>query len=253
MDISLSYFDEENFDPAAYDLYAIVDSQKNSGNNPIPEKIIPDITFDHHNTAVKKYKFYDIKPQRGATSTIVLQYYLREKLPVTKFIATCYCYALHSETKDLQRNVSSPDFHFYYELYKTADPKILSQIRYAKKPLSYIETLKKALNNYKIREHVISVYLGDIVNADFIPEIADILIDVENVYFSIVVGKYQKQNYISCRTTIENCNLGDFLTKLLKKQGKAGGHSMLAAGQFQGDPRTVIKRFTEKITKVYKD
>ena len=140
-------------------------------------------------------------------------------------------------------------FDFFNKMYPYADVKTISKIRYARKPLSFFETLKTALNEYKIKNNVISCVIGEIENSDFVPEIADMLVGIKEIRFSIVCGTINSKNIISVRTSIESLNMGKLLSKAIGKKGTAGGHDMIAAGQFTGSPNVVIKDFVELISK----
>ena len=246
-----------------FSIYAIVDSQKGFGNNLFPEDIVPDITFDHHETNIRTKKgkqvFTEISPTSGATSTIVLRYYLKLGLEITPTLATAYCYAVMSETKDMDRGATSKDIWYFNKLYKYANQKILSKIRYAKKPINYINTLKTALNKYKIENGIATCVIGKVHSTDYIAEIADLLLGVEEVFFSIVIGEYKLNNngdekdpeyFASVRTSLDDVNMGKLLGGVIRGKGKAGGHDQVAAGQFSNAPAEIIDGFT-KATKKY--
>ncbi len=237
----------EKFDKKNFDGFAIVDTQKNIGNNSLPKSITPDFTFDHHKTILHHRHFVDINASAGATSTILLQYFLKLGLSPNQQLATAYCYALISETRDLNRDATSQDIDYFKKLYPLANIKILSKIRHAQKPTSYFQALKKGLNNYQVERNIITCFLGTVSSVDYVSEIADILIGMEKIEYSLVIGKCENKYYASSRTSKENVNLSAILLQAIKKYGTAGGHNMIAAGQFHGDPEVIIKSFIKKI------
>ena len=66
----------EKIDPDAFDLIAIVDSQPETGNNSLPPGHRIDVVVDHHpvRPASARAPWCDIRPDFGATSTIVFEY-----------------------------------------------------------------------------------------------------------------------------------------------------------------------------------
>ena len=245
LNIKISHID--NFEKNKFDGFAIVDTQKNTGNNSLPCFINPDFTFDHHKVKQLQSNFYDINVSAGATSTIILQYFLKLGLFPNQKLATAYCYALISETKDLNRGATSKDVYYFKKFHPFANIKILSKIRHAKKSISYFYALKKALNRYKINDNIITCFIGDVSSADYVSEIADIFIGMKEVEYSLVIGKWENKYFASSRTSKESVNLGSILHQIIKKYGTAGGHNMIAAGQFQGDPNVIIKAFIKEI------
>ena len=237
----------EAFDASKFDGYAIVDTQKDTGNNSFPADLIPTFTFDHHAVPVPHYNFYDIDIKAGATSTILLGYFFKLGLTINQKIATSYCYALMSETKDLDRGATGKDIRYFNALYPQANVHALSKMRHAKKSPMYFKTLKKALNRYQIREQVLTCFLGEVANKDYVSEIADVFIRMEGIEYSLVIGKCEGSYVVSSRTSKEDINLGAILHQVVKKYGKAGGHSMIAAGQFQADPEIIIKSFLASV------
>ncbi len=66
----------EKVDPDAFDLIAIVDSQPDTGNNSLPPGHRIDVVIDHHpaRAGSARAPWCDIRPELGATSTIVFDY-----------------------------------------------------------------------------------------------------------------------------------------------------------------------------------
>ena len=238
-----------------YDLTALVDTQKNTGNNSFPAEIIPDITFDHHPMKKSIQNFYDIQTDYGSTASIIFTYFLYYNLPVTSQIATAFCYALVSDTNYFTRHVNDKDIDLYKKVIAKADIKIISNITNSQKSKDYYNTLKLALNNYQINNKIIYCTLGKIKNIEFIPEIAEVLAKMENTHISVVIGYTNKNTKISTRTNLHGLSLGKLVAETLKGLGKGGGHDMMASGFFNSscDENKVLNIFLEKAANLLKN
>src|SRR5205814_8692128 len=95
----------EELSPASFDILGIVDSQPGTGNNSLPTDRPVDVVIDHHPLRAESSSasWCDIRPELGATSTIVLQYLRERHVPLDPAIATGLFYALRTETRDLGR------------------------------------------------------------------------------------------------------------------------------------------------------
>ena len=84
-----------------YRHFALVDTQPGTGNNQLPEHIVPDIVIDHHPLRKKSTlaPLCDIRPQYGATASIVAEYYLAADLEPNREAATGLVYAIRTETR----------------------------------------------------------------------------------------------------------------------------------------------------------
>ena len=252
LNIDLIHLDE--IDYSHFDLHALVDTQKGIDNNKFPSSLVPNITFDHHGDSCKKYNFYDIDIHSGATCSILLGYFLKLNLKIDAILATAYCYALISESKDLWRDITEVDIEYYKKLIPYADLKILAEIRNSQKPMNYFKFLKKALNNLKINQGIVSCNIGKVDSLDYIPEIADELIKIDTLKHSIVVGSFKGKFHLSARTTVTDINMGSIVNMSLVDIGNGGGHNMIAAGCFKGNKKTVniainnIRKLIEEVT-----
>ena len=75
--------------------------------------------------------------------------------------------------------------------------------------------------------------LGEIENPDFVAFIADFMLSLERISWSICFGRYQDRLIVSIRTTNTKGRAGIFLRRLIGKRGTAGGHGMIAGGQIK--------------------
>lgn len=238
--------------------YALVDTQPGSGNNPLSARIKPLIVIDHHPLRQKtKCPFLDVRPDYGASATILTEYLLGAGLAITAQMATALAYAIISETEDLGREASQADIEAYLRLFPKANQKILARIRHPKLPVYYFASLQKAIANAFIYRNIIGSRLGSIEHPDLVPQVADLLIAHERMGWCICTGRYREEIYISIRTINVKAEAGHLLRRIVNQRGTAGGHGMMAGGRIscrglseaecEGVENEIIERFLEKL------
>jgi nanoRNase/pAp phosphatase (c-di-AMP/oligoRNAs hydrolase) len=222
------------------DLVALVDTQPESGNNPLPEGVQPDIIIDHHpaTKASRGVAFTDIRESYGATSTILWEYLCEAKITPEMPLATAMLYGIRSDTQDLGRESTQADIEAIESLYPLANKRMLSQIQRGRVPTDYYQMLMTALTHTKLYSHCLICNIGNIDNSDMIGEVADLLLRHEDVdwvmcygYCSDPQSSCAGQLLISFRTQDSSLDAGDIARSVLDKLGTGGGHASMAGGQ----------------------
>lgn len=215
-----------------YAHFALVDTQPQTGNNQLPEGIVPDLVFDHHpmRKATAAVPHADIRIDYGATATIVGEHLLASGLDITRRSATALVYAIRSETQDFLRESAGPDKRLYDRLFPLVDKRALAKIQTPRLPLSYFRNLHDALENLEGVDTLVISHLREVEQPDIIPEVADLLLRLEGKTWSLCTGLYGERVYMSVRTTNPRANAGRLVRRILGRRGKGGGHGMLAGG-----------------------
>ncbi len=210
---------------------ALVDTQPRSGNNSFPRSARPLLVIDHH-PALKTTAaaWADIRPNYGATATILAEYLHLSGLAVPAWLATALAYGISSETRDLGRGAGERDLESYLRLYPKVRKLIMARIENPRRPRSYFAVLDRALHQAISYRNVIGTRLGDVDTPDSVAEIADFLLAHERMGWSVVTGRHGGQLYISLRA-IRGRGAGRLLRELLRERGTAGGHGRMAGGQ----------------------
>ncbi len=210
----------------------MVDSQPFTGRR-ASEAARPHAVLDHHETpgCVEGVPFQDIRPQFGATSTIVTGYLLEQNLGVTPRLATALLYGIDSETTGYPREACSQDDGALIWLFPRADKDLLARIKNTRLPQSYFATFHHALSNAYIYEDVVYSWCGTVPQPDIIAELADFFIRFEKVTWSVCVGVFDKNLKISARVSATGLHSGEMLRHVVEGLGNAGGHDKRAGGQ----------------------
>lgn len=216
----------------SYDAFACVDTQPGTGNNSLPESIIPDIVIDHHppRAQARQAKFSDLRPKYGATASILTEYLEQSKLPIPPRLAAALFYGIASETQDLGRDATDADNRAYMNLFPKVNKQILAQIRNARLPREYLQLIQIGLHNSFTYKNVIGTRLGKVSGQEIIPFMADLLLKMERMTWAIVLGRVEDNLFISLRSNSQRARAGKALRKLVGKKGSAGGHDMMAGG-----------------------
>ena len=229
MKSGICHLNKINFDD--FDLIALVDSQPRTGNNSLPENREAGIVIDHHPFFGNSAKFITDIREDGGCSTVMAYHYLKAlKIELDKNLATAIIYAIITETQDLGRETTPQDLAAYLELFPLADLPLLSKIRHPKRPHSYFSDLKNALNNMYTEGTVVFSHLGKVNVTDIVPEICDLILEMDGIEWAMCSGHTNERIAISIRTVHSEAKLGELLKKIVGEKGKAGGHGMMAGG-----------------------
>jgi nanoRNase/pAp phosphatase (c-di-AMP/oligoRNAs hydrolase) len=218
-----------------FSVVALVDSQPGAGNNALPRHLIPDIVIDHHSPIRAKSlraKYHDIRTDYGSTSTILAEYLMAADLPdIDRRVATAVMYGIKSDTRDLGRATSPQDVTTFLFLYPNILFKILSKIEHPELPRAYYQRLGKAIANARIDKDVIILDLGHADDVDMIAAMADLLLLVEGVKWSLCVGENGGNVFFSLRTKRRRGSADRVAQKMVAGIGMGGGHNMIAGGK----------------------
>ncbi len=212
--------------------FVLADCQPWTGNAQLPEGIVPEIVLDHHplRPATAAVPFVDIRPDYGATATIVAEYLLEAGIEIPRKLATGFVYAIISETRGFSREASEPDHAMFDQLLPRSDRRALARIQNARLPLSYFRILYRGLARLQGTANLVVSHLGAVDQPDIVPEIADLLLRLEGRTWSMCTGRFDNRFYVSIRTTNSRADAGNLIRRLIGKRGKGGGHGTMAGG-----------------------
>lgn len=209
----------------------MVDTQPHTGRR-ASEAARPIAVLDHHETGglLSGAGFVDLRPDLGATSTIVTGYLLEQNVPVTARLATALLYGIDSEITGYPREAGPADDGALVWLYPRADKDLLAQIKNPRLPQSYFATFQLALTNAFLYRDVIVCWCGTVPQPDIIAEIADFFIRFDQVRWVITLGIYDNLLKLSARVNDLGLNCGEVLRAVVNGMGNAGGHDKRAGG-----------------------
>jgi nanoRNase/pAp phosphatase (c-di-AMP/oligoRNAs hydrolase) len=209
----------------------MVDSQPHTGRR-ASEAAVPTAVIDHHETGgvLTGVVFRDIRPNLGATSTMVTGYLLERHVAVAPRLATALLYGIESETGGYPREASSLDDGALVWLFPRADKDLLARIRNPKLPQSHFATFQHALANAFLYRDVVVTWCGAVTQPDIIAEVADFFVRFDRVNWALAVGLFDGMLKLSVRVSQLGGHSGEVLRDVLDGLGTAGGHDKRAGG-----------------------
>jgi nanoRNase/pAp phosphatase (c-di-AMP/oligoRNAs hydrolase) len=224
--------DELHFE--RFTTIALVDSQPQTGNNSIPAGVPIDLVIDHHplrDGTPSSSRWVDVRSDFGASATIVATYLLQKGVPIDPLLATAFFYAIKSETQDLGVHTNEHDRDVYFRLLQRLDPRLLFEITHPKVSLEYFRILGDVTRKTHLYGKAAVTYIGEISNPDFVAEMADMVMRLENVEWALCMGAYNGTLILSLRTNREGGGAGAMIQRLVRGLGQAGGHGLMAGGK----------------------
>jgi len=223
----------ERIDLSQFDTIALVDSQPETGNNSLPHGHRIDMVIDHHplRPGSARAAWCDIRPDLGATSTIVFEYLRQRAVPIDAPLATAFFFALRTETRDLGRESTEAERRAYLALVPLVDHNLLYRMTHPKVPRAHFAALDRALRSALVFGDLVAVNLGALGYPDLVAEIADLLLSYEGARFVLCMGQYEENPYLSLRTEADNARAGSVMRQVVGNDGAAGGHGTMAGAR----------------------
>lgn len=215
---------------------ALVDTQPSVGNNPLPDNIPATIVIDHHTQrgTSSQVRFVDIRPEIGATATIITGYIQAAGLDFPTQLSTALFYGIKTDTMGLARCESDVDLNAYLFLQHRVDIDALTNIERAQVPLTYFKSLTKAFRASQVYDKdLVIANLGKMDYPDLGAEIGDLLLRLQGVMWVICMGVYKGDLILSVRSRNQQFGAGDIARVIIGDLGTAGGHGTMAGGQIR--------------------
>jgi nanoRNase/pAp phosphatase (c-di-AMP/oligoRNAs hydrolase) len=219
---------------AAADAIAMVDCQPGAGNVSLPVERDVHIVLDHHpmRPRTRKASFHDVRSEVGATATLSSEYLEAADIRPDRRLATALFYAIRTETQNLGRETSATDVRHFTKLFPLVDNVALSRIELAPISRGYFAIVDRAIDGTRIYQDRLAVTtLGRIQTPDVVAQFADLMVRMEGVRWSLVMGRHNQTLLLSIRTNRAGANAGRVISRIVGQDGSAGGHGMMAAGR----------------------
>ena len=193
-----------------------------------------DVVIDHHPVAeLGAPAFVDIRPEYGSTAAMMTEYYRHTKTEIPKRIATALFLGLKVDTNNLTRNVSDADVETFAHLRTLADENWMRMVELSTLPMSILDDFGKAIATRKVAKDVTFAYLGEVDNPDNCVHVADFLIKLSEISWTIVAARYNGKIVIVFRTDGYRKHAGKVAESLFHPYGTAGGHRTMARAELR--------------------
>lgn len=218
-----------------YDLVALVDTQPGVGNHSLPPAMPATVVIDHHPLRDESLRapYADVGGDYGATSTMLVEYLRAARIDPDPELATALFYGIKADTRDLGRQTTGTDIDSYLWLFPRIDKHLLGQIEHPDLPARYFQLYHKAFERAKVYgRSAIITDLGEVYSPDMCAEVAERLMFMDGMKWSLAYGSYRSQLYLSLRTKDRRMNAGRLIREVCEgRSGSAGGHGSMAGAR----------------------
>ena len=225
---------------AAYQCFALVDSQPSHNERfmSIPFSVV----IDHHPLDAKQpvtAAYTDIRPEMGATSTILTEYLRALDVRPGGRLATALQYGIRTDTASFTRKATAADLRAYQYLTRYADAAALSRIMQSEYLRSWLKYFSRAFASlHPVGKSGGYSFLGEVETPDLLVVIADFFSRVHGLAWIAVAGVYCEGNVPEDAKIVVifrgdgRKDLGKFAHDRMNALGSAGGHRTMARAEF---------------------
>lgn len=214
-----------------YDRFVLVDSQPD--HHDCFSMFRPHVIIDHHPNTCDVAVYSDIRPEYGATASIMTEYLRAAKIRPSVKLATALFQGIKTDTSNFERQGRIEDVRAFHFLYKHVNLHIARRMEYAEVRIDFLDYYAKALKNRVVKKGKAFVHLGEIVNPDVCVLIADFFMRVSTIEWSIVSGVYENRLVIIFRNDGIRKDAGKTASRLFGNVGNAGGHKSMARAEIE--------------------
>ncbi len=188
-----------------------------------------DLVVDHHpQRSGYTTTFKDIRPAYGSTSTILTEHLRAIDANISERTATAMLYAIKSDTLFFSRHTNQNDLEAFTFLYQLADATLVRKMEGLGITLERLDFVARAAGSGARRDQIYTAHLGDTPREDLVPYVADFLLQLEDVKWTVVSGTVGYDVVVSVRNLGYSGNAADFVKSCFSDVGNAGGHRAMA-------------------------
>lgn len=220
----------QNLKLGDYSKKIIVDSQPL--HLPSFENIQFDAVIDHHPVTTEWTASYiDIRPDYGATASMIVEYLRAADLKPSVALATALFYAIKVDTHNFEKRANLADAISFRYLFNIANQNLVRKIELSEMRLSELNYFRTALTEMKVSKNRVYVHVGRVRNPDILVMIADFLNQVHKIAWVIVSGIHGERLVVIFRCDGYKKNAGKMAAKIFGNDGSAGGHREAARAE----------------------
>jgi nanoRNase/pAp phosphatase (c-di-AMP/oligoRNAs hydrolase) len=225
--VNMIHVDE--IDGNKFSRFVIADSQPN--HNKLFLKYKYNVILDHHPETNAEAGYKDIRPQYGATASMMTEYLKAAKIKPSYKLATALYYAIKNDTSNFERKALKEDMKAFQFLFRHTNINVARKIEQAELKYEFLKYFKIAIENMRKQKDRIFIHIGQVVNPDVCVILADFFIKINNIKWSIVSGLCNNVLVIIFRNDGLRKNAGDVAKQSFGHIGSAGGHKSMARAE----------------------
>ncbi len=187
--------------------------------------------IDHHEvTCVEGVEFVDIRPEYGACSTLLFEYWKEYGLKPPRDVATALMIGLNMDTALLTRDVSVNDVQAYSSLYTLCDMRLVSSILRNYIQVKDLTFYKRAIESIFIKKSFCFCFFPEGCNQNLLGILGDFFLSLEEAEFVVLCANNGGRVNLSVRSENPDWNAAQIVEEILIGIGFGGGHADMAGG-----------------------
>ena len=184
-----------------------------------------DVIIDHHPLSDDcQAEYVDVRPEYGATATILIEYLRGSGIKPSTKLATALLYAIKTDTANFERNAMAEDVKAFRYIFQYANLNLLRKIEWSELRPSDLMFFRRALERMAVTKKGIYTHVGEVESPDICVQIADFFMRVHGMGWSFVSGVYRNKLVLIVRNDGYRKNAGNLVSKAFGGLGPAGGH-----------------------------
>ena len=207
------------------------------------ERVEPYAVIDHHPGDGTGTDFTDVRPEYGASASIVAEYFRHvgarpgledpARSILTTEVATGLLYGILADTAHLTRGCTPAEFQAASFLYPAVDEDALDRIANPQVDQEILDVIARAITERDVRGPYAVSDVGQVSNLDAIPQAADELLSLEGVSAVVVMGEKAGKLHLSGRSRDDRIHMGHALETVVADIPRAngGGHARMGGCQ----------------------
>jgi nanoRNase/pAp phosphatase (c-di-AMP/oligoRNAs hydrolase) len=181
--------------------------------------------IDHHPIVAEvRAPFVDIRPEYGATATILIEYLRAAGIQPSTNLATALLYAIKTDTANFERDATEQDVKEFRYAFQFANMNLLRKIELSELRLSDLRYFRLALERMVVTKKGLFAYLGEVETPDLCVQIADFFMRVHGMKWTYVSGLYRGKLIVIIRNDGYRKDAGRLARRAFGPFGSAGGH-----------------------------
>lgn len=237
---------------AQADLVAVVDAQPGFWKTDPPR---PQVVIDHHPVREDTAgEYLDLRPDCGATSTIVTEYLAEAGLPIDRQLATALLYGITTDTDDLKRKTTPADIAAYELLQHRADSTFRARLDKSQIPMPILDWIAWGISHRIVHRDLCLVHFGKVPTADIMVQVADLLLLTHGIAWVVCAGIRKddagRRLVVVFRSDGHHCDVGKRARDAFADIGSAGGHRTMARAEIpleDQDHETVVALLVDNL------
>lgn len=189
--------------------------------------------IDHHPPATPTAApFIDIRPEYGATSTILTEYVRAAKIKPSASLATALLYGIKTDTRNFERHTIDKDIEAFRYLYELANHNILTKVEISDLSLRDLKYFEKAIDRKHVIKDRIYTHLDEVPTADILVMVAEFFLKVHDISWSVISGIHDHNLIVIIRNDGYRKDAGKAIERAFKNLDcSAGGHKAMARAE----------------------